>query len=154
MATYIDKMFNEPAPAFPTTGLHLVRIKHTTQAAYVAAADSVKLFRLPKGASIVPQLCEIYANGADDPSGGAMTLNMKITDGTTTKTIITAGAIAAVNDRVVASAADITNLTYFKTSNNDFYVYTEVAGANATAAKPVYFTVAYTMDGGRDEVIV
>lgn len=152
MAIYTDAMFSEPPSAFPTTGIHLVRIKHVTQAAYVAGADSVKLYKLPKGASIIAEQCSIFANSVDDPSGGAMTLNMKITDGTTTKTIVTAGAIAAVNDRVVASAADIGTLTFFKTSNNDFYVYTEVAGAAATAAKPVYFVIAYTMDGGRSEV--
>lgn len=155
MATaYIDPVFKEPPVAFPTSGIHFLRIKHVTQAAYSqAASDYIKLTYLPKGASIVPELCSIFSDDSSDPGNAGMTLDMVATDGTTTKTIVNAQAVDAVNTRVVASAATIAALKFFKTSNNDFYVKSTVAVADAIAARNIYYVIAYTMDGGRSEVI-
>lgn len=148
---YKDPVFSEPPPAFPTTGVHTIRVRHTTQAAY-AAGDSIKIAQLPKGASILPNLCMIFSDDASDPGNGAMTVTLKVTDGTTTKTIIPATALGGVGVLITPVIAEIAALKFFKTSNNDFYVLSEIGANPAFAGAYIYYVIAYTMDGGRSEV--
>jgi len=151
MATYTTSCYNDAAVAFPTSGLHLVRVKHTLTAALAqGTSDVLKLCKLPKGAVIVPQLCEVFS-AADPDSGNNATLAMKVTDGTTTKTIISAANYQAANVRLTGAttAADIPTLGFFKTGNDDFYALLEPGANDVDSGAVVYAIVAYTMDTGR-----
>lgn len=148
--TYTTSAFNDAAVAFPTSGLHLVRVKHTLSAKLDASdADVLKVCKLPKGAAIVPELCSVFPS-ADAGASANTNVLMKLTDGTTTKTIITADFDGVV--RAEAVAADYAALAFFKTSNDDFYVYLQADTDDINTAISLYITVAYTMDTGRYEV--
>lgn len=151
MATYTTSCFNDASVAFPTSGLHLVRVKHTLTAALAAGtSDVLKLCKLPKGCVIVPQLCEVFTN-ADPDAGNNATISLKVTDGTTTKTIISATAFQADNARLLASTAagDIPDLGFFKTGNDDFYAYIAAEANDVDSGAVIFAIIAYTMDTGR-----
>lgn len=152
MANFDAASLKDAAVAFPTSGIHFVRVKYTNGATAIGTSDKLRLCYLPKGAAPIPELCSFYSDDVDPDSGANLTLAMKLTDGTTTKTLIAAQAFQAVNTRVVASAATISALNFFKTGNDDFYVYLEPAVGDLDASAEVFATVAYTMDTGRDMV--
>ena len=153
MANFDAAGFNDPAPAFPTTGVHYVPIKYTNGATAIGTTDKLRLCKLPKNALIIPELCWFGANDVDPDSAGDLTVAMKATDGTTTKEIISAQNLQAVSTRVVASATSILALEFFKTPNADFYVYLEPGAGNLDASAEVFAVVAYSMDvSGRYEV--
>lgn len=151
MATvYTTSAFNDAAVAFPTSGLHLVRVKHTLTAALDESADDIlKICKLPKGAAIVQELCSVFAT--TDP-GTSCVMALKLTDGTTTKDIIADTLFDSDEVRITADAADYAALGFFKTSNDDFYVYLKPNTADVDSGTVIYTTVAYTMDTGRYEV--
>lgn len=152
MANFDAPSLKDPAVAFPTSGIHFVRVKYTNGSTVIGTSDKLRLCYLPKNAAPIPELCSFYSDDVDPDADANLTMAMKITDGTTTKTLIAAQAFQAVNTRVVASAATISGLNFFKTGNDDFYVYLEPGAGALDASAEVFATVAYTMDTGRDMV--
>ena len=153
MANFDAPGFNDPAPAFPTTGIHYVPIKYTNGSTVITASDELRLCRLPKNALIIPELCHFFTNDVDPDSGANLTVALKITDGTTTKTIIAAQDLQAINIRVVASAASISALEFFKTGTKDFYAYLDPGAGDIDASAEIFVVICYTMDvSGRYEV--
>ena len=152
MANFDAPGFNDPAPAFPTSGLHYVPIKYTNGSTVITSSDKLRLCKLPKNALIIPELCSFFSNDVDPDSGANLTVALKVTDGATTKTIIAAQNLQAINIRVVASAASISGLEFFKTGTNDFYAYLEPAVGDIDASAEIFAVLVYTMDvSGRYE---
>ena len=146
MATVYDTpQYGSPAVGLPL-GLVFVPVKYTVGSVAIAQStgDYIRVCKLPKGAQIVPELCSIFAD-ADPDSGANLTVSLKVTDGTTTKTIISTQNFQAIDTRLVASAADITGLGLFKTSNDDFYVKLTPEAGDLDAAAVIYVVVAYNM---------
>lgn len=151
MATVYDtSVFNDGAVGLPL-GLVFVPIKYTVGSSAIAASSSdyIRLAKIPKGAQIVPELCSLFAD-ADPDSANDLTMSLKVTDGTTTKTIISTVNFQAADTRVVASAADITGLGYFKASNDDFYLKLTPEAGGLDAAAVIYVNLFYTMDASRN----
>ena len=148
MTTYQTSDFNSPAPADPRNGLITRFVKHTVGTA-ITTSDTLKVAKLPKGAQILPALTSVFAD-ADPDSANNLTLALKITDGTTTKTIIAASAFQAIDTRISPSAADITGLGFFKTGNDDYYAYLEPAVGDLDAAAVIFVELTYTMDASKD----
>ena len=154
MAIYTTSAFSDPPIAHPTMGVIVNRIQHTLTAALAAGTnDYLRVCKLPKGACIVPELCAVFAD-ADPDAGNNATVSLTITDGTTTKTIIATANLQAADTRLTPAAAEITGLGFFKTSNDDFAVHLNAVANDVDAAAVLYIVVAYTMVGGRSEVIV
>lgn len=151
MANFDTSEMRDPAVAFPTSGVHLVRGRYVNGSTAITTSDKLRLTYLPKGAAIVPELCKFFSDDVDPDSGANLTLAMKVTDGTTTKTIITAVAFQAINVLAPALAPAVTALNFFKTSNDDFYVYLEPGAGDLDASAEVFWQVGYTMDTGRAE---
>ena len=152
MANFDSNSMKDPAVAHPTTGIHIVDVRYVNGSTVVGTSDKLRLAYLPKGAKILPEFCRFWSDDVDPDSGANLTLAMKVTDGTTTKTIIAAQAFQAVNTVVVPSAATTSAFVFFKTSNNDFYVYLEPAVGDLDASAEVFARIAYTMDvSGRYE---
>lgn len=151
MANFDTAEMRDPAPAFPTSGVHFIRGRYVNGATAIGTSDDLRLTYLPKGAAILPEFCHFFSDDVDPDSGANLTLAMKVTDGTTTKTIIAATAFQAINTRVQTSAAALTAFGFFKTSSDSFYVYLEPAVGDIDASAEIYWVVAYTMDTGRAE---
>ena len=151
MANFDTSEMRDPAVAFPTSGVHFVRGRYVNGSTAITTSDDLRLTYLPKGAAIIPELCSFFSDDVDPDSAGNLTVAMKVTDGTTTKTIIAATALQAINKRVTAAEAAITAFTFFKTSSDNFVVYLEPAVGDIDASAEIYWVVAYTMDTGRAE---
>lgn len=151
MATVYDTpQFSSPAVNHPL-GLVFVPVKYTVGGTAIAqsTADYIRVCKLPKGAQIVPELCSVFAD-ADPDSGANLTVSLKITDGTTTKTVISTSNLQAADTRLVASAADITGLNYFKCNNDDYYVKLTPEAGDLDAAAVIFVNVFYTMSPSAD----
>ena len=150
MATYTSNRYNDAAVNDVRSGINLAFVKHTFSAAFAASSsDVLKLVKLPKGVQLLPQFCEVVAD-ADPDSGNNATVSLKVTDGTTTVTLISTSNLQAIDSRLVASAADIANCNFFKTSNNDFYAYLAAEANDVDSAAVLYFTIAYSSDPSGD----
>lgn len=152
MATvYNTPEYNDVAISYPVAGLVLVPIKYTVGGTAISQAtgDYIKVCKLPKGAQLLAQYCEIVAD-ADPDSGNNLTVSLKVTDGTTTKTLISTSNLQAANSRLVASATDIADLGFFKTSSDDFYVKLTPEAGDLDAAAVLNIIIAFTMDASRD----
>lgn len=152
MANFDATGYNDPITGVRLPGVFIKQIKYTNGSTAITTSDKLRLCKLPKGAVIIPELCSFFSDDVDPDSAGNLTVAMKVTDGTTTKTIIAATALQAINTRVTAAAAAITALNFFKTSNDDFYVYLEPAAGDLDASAEVFAVIAYHLDeSGRYE---
>ena len=151
MANFDTSEMRDPINSHPTGGIHLARGRYVNGATAITTSDKLRLTFLPKGAAIVPELCKFFSDDVDPDATGNLTVAMKITDGTTTKTIITAVAFAAINVLVPSLAPATTALNFFKTSSDDFYAYLEPGAGDIDASAEIFWQVAYTMDTGRAE---
>lgn len=148
MATVYDTaVYNDTAVSYPVAGLACTMVKYTVGSSAIAqsSGDYIRLAKLPKGAQIVPELCSVFAD-ADPDSGNNLTVSLKVTDGTTTKTVISTSNFQAADTRITASAADITGLGYFKTSTDDFYWKLTPEAGDLDASAVIYANLFYTMD--------
>lgn len=153
MATYTSNRWNDAAINDVRSGINLVFVKHTFSAAFAASSsDVLKLVKLPKGVQLLPQYCEVVAD-LDPDSGNNATVSLDITDGTTTKTLISTSNLQAANSRLVASATDIADLNFFKTSNNDFYARLNAVANDVDDAAVIYVTIAFSSDASGDAAI-
>src|SRR5512147_270416 len=152
MATVYDTpTYNDVAVSYPIAGLAVTHVKYTVGSSAIsqASGDYIRLAKLPKGAQIVPELCSVFAD-ADPDSANNLTVSLKVTDGTTTKTVISTSNFQAVDTRLTASAADITGLGYFKTSTDDFYWKLTPEAGDLDAAAVIYANLYFSMDPSRD----
>lgn len=148
MAVYDTPAFDDPPKGFPLNFVYDT-VKYTVGSSAITSSDYIRVKMLPKGAQMIPALCSVYAD-ADPDSANDLTVKLEITDGTTTKTLISSSNFQAIDTRITPSAADITGLGLFKTSNDDFYLkFTPTAGG-LDAAAVIYFEIAYTNDPSRD----
>jgi hypothetical protein len=152
MANFDSTAFKDPAVAHPTSGLHVVDVRYVNGSTVITSSDKLRLIRIPKNCKILAELCSFWSDDVDPDSGANLTMGMFATDGTTTKTIIAAQAFQAINVRVEASAATISALAFFKTLNDDYYVYLQPGAGDLDASAEVYARLVYTMDtSGRYE---
>lgn len=151
MATFETTAFSDPAYSMPTAGAHQERIKHTTTADLAfSTSDVLKVKKVAKGMVIVPELCSVFVASDPDDSNSA-TLAMKLTDGTTTKTIIGAENFQAANTRLVPDAADYATLGFFQVDNDDYYIYLEPGAGAIDDAIPLFITFGVQAVAGRSE---
>jgi len=151
MATYTTAAFSDPPYSMPTAGVHQERVKHTLTAALSqSTSDVLKIKKVAKGMVIIPELCSVFA-AADPDSGNNATLAMKLTDGTTTKTIIGAENFQAANTRIVPDAADIATLGFFQVDNDDYYIYLEPGANDIDSGAVLFVTFGVQAVGGRSE---
>ena len=152
MATVYDTNAYNDAPANDLrSGVNYQRVKYTVGSTAIdqASGDYIRVCKLPKGVEIYQELCAVYSDS--DPDGDDnLTVSLKVTDGTTTKTIISTSNFQAADTRIVASAADITGLGLFKTSNDDFYVKFTPEAGDIDASSVLFFVIAYSTDASRD----
>lgn len=148
MATYDTPAFSDPPKGFPLNFVYDT-VKYTVGSVAIGTSDNIRVKRLPKGAQMIPALCSVFAD-ADPDSGNNLVLKLEITDGTTTKTLISNSNFQAIDSRITPSAADITGLGLFKTSNDDFYLKLTPTTGDIDAAAVIYFEIAYTNDPSRD----
>jgi len=151
MATVYDTpAYDDPAKGFPLDVVW-VPVKYTVGGTAISqtTGDYIRVCKVPKGAQLIPALCAVYAD-ADPDSANDLTVSLKITDGSTTKTIISTSNFQAADTRLTASAADITGLGFFKTGNDDYYIKLTPEAGDLDAAAVIYVDVAYTMSPSRD----
>ena len=151
MVTYDTPSFSDPAKGFPLNFVYDT-VKYEVGGTAIGTSDNIRVKRLPKGAQIAPEFCAVYAD-ADPDSGNNLTVKFEVTDGTTTKTVISTSNFQTVDARITPSAADITGLNLFKTSNDDFYWKLTPVVGDIDAAAVLYFVLVYTNDPSRDAAI-
>lgn len=158
MATvYTAGSYADVLPAHPTSGIVRWAGKYTFAAGVAfTAGDSLKIFQIPKGASIVPELCMVGTT-ADLDADNDFTFKYKATDGTTTKVIIGNTASTALQGGGIAygntTAADRQAYMFFKTGTNDFYAVITAEAGELDAAAVLYYQIAFTMDTNAADVI-
>lgn len=152
MATVYDTpTFNDPAVADPRNGVTIAFVKYTVGSTAIAqsSGDYIRLVKLPKDVQLVPELCSLFAD-ADPDSGNNLTVSVKVTDGTTTKTLISTSNFFAANSRITPSSTDICDLGFFRTSNDDFYVKVTPEAGDLDAAAVIFGQIAYSSNFSRD----
>jgi hypothetical protein len=143
--TFTHANFNDPAVARPQSGIN-IRTATVTFAAALVANDVFKLFKLPKGAKLVPGGWSIE-NGADYDTSTNLTLSLQVTDGTTTKTPLAATTIGQGAAAVAVPASTDVGWIGFVTTSPDFYVRLLVAaGPSTSTSGTIKCTASYTTD--------
>lgn len=165
--TFETKYFRQPpvfAANFPgvinrsaTLDMDLIVGPDGTDANPLEADDVVKLFKLPYGAKILDGAIE--AEALD--SGNTLTLDLIVSDGTTTKLIFDECTIGQAGGRADSRDAGATgelsaftsdSAIGFVTSNGDFYVALRCGTAPTTPGNDgVRVSVSYTMCTELDE---
>lgn len=149
MATLTAASYNEPALARPQAG-PVTRSYNYSFTAALAASDEIKYFKLPKGA----KLCGFgwaIENGGDYDTATNLTLSLQVTDGTTTKTVISGstlaqGAAGRVTQDVGNGSLQVGWMD-FKTTSDDFYVRILIAaGPSTSTSGTLRCTATYTLD--------
>lgn len=152
MANFDASGLNDPLPGLRLPGMHYVPIKYVNGSTVIGTSDDLRLCKLPKGAIVLPEFCAIWTDDVDPDSGANLTVALKISDSTTTKTVIAAQALQAVSTRIVASAATIGAFAFFKTTNSNFVAFIEPAVGDIDASAEIYAAIVYTLDeSGRYE---
>ena len=149
MATYDTPVYSWDSPAgFPLNFVYLP-VKYTVGGTAIGTSDNIRVCKLPKGAQLIPAFISVFAD-ADPDSANNLTVKLEVTDGTTTKTVISTTNFQAIDTRITPSAADVTGLGFFKTSSDDFYLkFTPVVG-DLDAAAVIFFEIGYSMSPSRD----
>ena len=152
--TYTFPTFNDPAMARPQAGVHQRIVKFTPTTGVIN--DIFKVAKLPKGAKLSPGWY-LEVPDLDTNATPTLTISVKVTDGTTTKTVIaaaTTGQAGGVAYDSTATVGQQTGWANFKTTNDDFYVYVTWAAAAATfASGACLLGFSYLLDaeaGGSD----
>lgn len=166
--TFETKYFRSPAvfaANFPgkiersaTLDLDTIVGPDGTDATPLEANDVIKLFKLPQGVKLIDG--EIECEDLDDAA--SLTLQLGVTDGTTTKSFFSActigqtGGLAYSRDAAastVLDAFDSDAAAGFVTTNGDFYLFLKCVAAAGTpnAADGVRVSVGYTLCTEVDE---
>lgn len=149
MATFTLPSYTDPAPARRQAGAHTPFTTFTFSAA-LAANDVVRAYKLPLNATLMPSGWFIETS-ADFDTSTNLTLTLRVTDGTTTKTVILAstvgqGAAARVTQDVGNGSLQVGWLG-FKTTSSDFRVELLVAAGPSTATSgSIIIGCGYTLD--------
>lgn len=116
--------------------------RHTFTAAPISAInDQLRFFRLPRG--FVPIDCILQFTANDSHATPTGTANVIVTDGTTTRTLISAADLSAVGFvRAGNAAAAQAYLGLACTGKNQWYCALKLAAAIATAAAAGHYALA------------
>ncbi len=118
-----------------------------------AVNDVYKIAKLPKGAKLVTGWM-LEVPDIDTNATPTATLDVIVTDGTTTKTVInatTAGQAGGINYDHTATFGVQTGVMGFVTTNDDFYVALKFSAAAATYAAgivKIQFRYSTDLEGG------
>lgn len=147
MATTNTAKFREAGKRNPVAGINIKTVQHTLSAAFAnSTSDVLKVIRLPKGVTVIPELCSVGAFGDPDASNNA-TVSLKYTDGTTTKTIIATGNLQAADTPLSGTAAMLYTNDFHVTDNDDYYVYLTAEANDVDTATALGFVIAYIPAG-------
>lgn len=150
MATYnLPGFTNGKAPGRKFGGAHEYVYKWDFTAA-IAANDVVNIVRLPKDAVLLGGFIE---TSADFDTSTNLTISLRVTDGTTTKTLISASTLGQGAAGVVTETAGNGSLTTgwrgFKTENDDYKVQLLFpAGPSTATSGSIYVGIKFSMDSG------
>ena len=154
--TYTNRSYNEPylvgtaAPGLivRTAVVDLDSLTGDTSYAFIIN-DVIKLFKIPPYAKIVDGFVG-SADDLDDHATPTLELNLQITDGSTTKTLVDQGVWAGSATLTRAGAAPATeDAINYVTTDNDFYAQLKAIAASAGDAattSEIDVMVAYTMN--------
>lgn len=152
MATTTNKstFLNEPAVARPQAGVHQRTTSFRLTSDDNVAANTVRIFRLPKGAKLLPGWY-IEAEDADTNATPTLDMDLVVTDGTTSYVIINGGTTfqsAAVAYDHSATIGQQTGWVNAVLANANFYVGLLINTASATldTAADIVVGCKYTMD--------
>lgn len=147
MATYTTAKFREAGKRNPVSGINIKTVQHTLSSALSkSTSDILKVIRLPKGVTVIPELCSVGAFG-DPDSGNNATVSLKYTDGTTTKAIIDTGNMQAADTPLSGTAATLYANDFHATDNDDYYVYLTAEANDVDAATVLGFVITYIAAG-------
>lgn len=148
MATTTTSKFKEAGKRNPVSGINIKLVQHTLSAAFAnSGGDVLKVIKLPKGVTVVPEWCSVGAFGDPDSANNA-TVSLKYTDGTTTKTIIATGNLQAADTPLSGTAAMLYTNDFHVTDNDDYYVYLTAEANDVDTATVLGFVIAYIPSGG------
>ena len=155
-ATFTATSFADPGWTGGSPGAHFVRISPAQDFTITASSDDVvKFFKLPVNAKIT------NVGFLGESLGAAGTMDLIITDGTTTKVVLNEAVVTAAtyyyDARVmhqtgltgsVVGEATVTDWLGFVTDNQDYYVALRVGATQVTtpAAGNLQCFVEYTLD--------
>lgn len=144
--TYTTKYYNDSAVARPQAGLH-VRLLNVPFSALFAVNDIFKVAKLPKGAKLVNGW---FIESADYDTSTNLTYTLQVTDGTTTKVIISGATVGQAGGRAsdnVGTGSLQTGWLNYKCATDLFRVELKIAaGPGTSASGNVLVGIAYTMD--------
>lgn len=149
----IDKstFLNEPAVARPQAGVHERATSFRFAAGEDTATNRIRLFRLPKGAKLLPFGWYIEAEDPDTNATPTLDMDLIVSDGTTTYVIINGGSTfqaAAVAHDQSATIGGLTGWVNAVTSNPNFYVaiLVNTAAATLSTTADIIVTCKYSCD--------
>jgi hypothetical protein len=144
----VNSWKNEPAVARPQAGVH-ERYKTFTLTTGVIN-DVYKIFRLPKGAKLLPLGWYIESPDVDTNATPTVKFDLIVTDGTTTKTVIADTVVGQAGGTVFDQTATVgqqTGWVNYVTTNGNFYVALKIDTASAThASGSVIVGCKYSID--------
>lgn len=147
MATYTTAKFREAGKRNPVSGINIKTVQHTLSSALAnGTSDVLKVIRLPKGVTVIPELCSVGSFN-DPDSGNNATVSLKYTDGTTTKTIIATGNLQAADTPLSGTAAMLYTNSFHVTDNDDYYVYLTAEANDVDSGAELAFVITYIAAG-------
>jgi len=147
MATYTTAKFREAGKRNPVSGINIKTVQHTLSSALAnGTSDVLKVIRLPKGVTVIPELCSVGSFN-DPDSGDNATVSLKYTDGTTTKTIIATGNLQAADTPLSGTAAMLYTNSFHVTDNDDYYVYLTAEANDVDSGAELAFVITYIAAG-------
>lgn len=147
MATYTTSKFKEAGKRNPVSPYNYKFVQHTLSAALAnGTSDVLKVMKLPKGVTVIPEECRVGAFGDPDSANNA-TVSLKYTDGTTTKTIIATGNLQAADTPLSGTAAMLYTNDFHVTDNDDYYVYLTAEANDVDTATVLGFVIVYVASG-------
>lgn len=147
MATYTTAKFREAGKRNPVSGINIKTVQHTLSSALAnGTSDVLKVIRLPKGVTVIPELCSVGSFN-DPDSGNNATVSLKYTDGTTTKTIIDTGNLQAADTPLSGTAAMLYTNSFHVTDNDDYYVYLTAEANDVDSGAELAFVITYIAAG-------
>lgn len=147
MATYYTREYKEGASRSPMAPITVKFIEHTlTSALANGTSDTLRLLKVPKGVRIWNDQC-FLASYNDPDSGNNATVSVKITDGTTTKTIIATGNLQAADTALTGTVNQMVTDGCFVTDNENYYIYVTAEANDVDSGSQLVARIVYSADG-------
>lgn len=149
----IDKStyLNEPAVARPQAGVHERATSLRIAAGEDVATNKIRIFRLPKGAKLLPLGWYIETEDADSNATPTLDMDLIVVDGSTTYTIINAGTLfqsaGSAHDQT-ATVGQQTGWVNAVIAGTSAYValLVNTAAATLVSTADIIVTCKYTVD--------